>query len=73
MNKIDLTLDEMITVAQSRLEKLRDKRTGVLSMPIENGTALRRIHEVLTEIQSRLTPFDEGNRRIFEEELAKHD
>ena len=72
MNKVDLTLDEMITVAQSRLGRLRDNRSG-LTLPIENGGMLRRIYDVLTEIQNRLTPLDEKNKSKFEEELTKHD
>ena len=71
MNKVDLTLDEMITTVQNRLEGLRDSRTGVMALPIENGRKLHRIYAVLSEIEDRLTPSNEEARLKFEEELTK--
>jgi hypothetical protein len=72
MSKVDLALEEMITIAQSRLERLRDNRSG-FTQPIENGRILRRIYDVLAEIQDRLTPSNEANKKTFLDELNRYD
>lgn len=71
MNKTDFTLGEMITIAQNRLEGLRNCRTGMVTLPIENGKKLRSVYIVLSEIEDQLTPLNEMDKVVFEEELTK--
>jgi len=68
MRNISLGLDEMITLAQSRLERLRGAMTA---HSLENGRTLHHIYLVLSEIEDQLTPSNEGDRLKFEEELTK--
>jgi hypothetical protein len=68
MRNMSLGLDEMITLAESRLERLRGATTA---HPLENGRTFHYIYLVLSEIEDQLTPLNEGDRRTFEEELTK--
>jgi hypothetical protein len=68
MKDISLGLDELITLAQTRFERLRGATT---IHPLETGRTLRYIYLALSGIEYQLTPLKEGDRRVFEEELTK--